>query len=91
MKLLIVTSIKEYQKKVADIFHQAQIKVFSVSETSGFKDDDGEALIDDWFSSGVESFDSIFIFSFTTVYFTFKCSFNQNAVTVFNSRFGYVS
>ena len=66
MKLLIVTSIKEYQKNVADILHKAQIKVFSVSETTGFKDDDGEMLMDDWFAAGEESFDSVFIFSFTT-------------------------
>ena len=66
MKLLIVTSIKEYQKNIADILHKAQIKVFSVNDTTGFKDDDGETLMDDWFAAGEESFESIFIFSFTT-------------------------
>ncbi len=66
MKLLIVTSIKEYQGKVAAMLHEAQIKVFSVSDTTGFKDDDGEMLMDNWFSAGEESFESIFIFSFTT-------------------------
>lgn len=66
MKLLIVTSIKEYQKNVADILHKAQIKVFSVNDTTGFKDDDEEILMDDWFAASEESFESIFIFSFTT-------------------------
>lgn len=66
MKLLIVTSLKEYQKEVAIIFKQVGIKVFSVSETTGFKEDHSENLLDSWFSSGKEHFNSIFLFSFTT-------------------------
>ena len=65
MKLLVVTSLKEYQKKVAHILDQAGIKVFSVSETIGFKDHQTSNMLDNWFSSGSEQFDSIFLFSFT--------------------------
>jgi hypothetical protein len=65
MKLLVVTSLKEYQKKVAHILDQAGIAVFSVSETIGFKDHHTTNLLDNWFSSGNEQFDSIFLFSFT--------------------------
>lgn len=65
MKLLIVTSLKEYQKEVATIFEHAGIKVFSVSETKGFKEDHNVNLLDSWFSSGKEHFDSVFLFSFT--------------------------
>lgn len=65
MKLLVVTSLKEYQKKVAHILDQAGIAVFSVSETIGFKDHRTTNLLDNWFSSGNEQFDSIFLFSFT--------------------------
>lgn len=65
MKLLVVTSLKEYQKKVAHILDQAGIEVFSVSETIGFKDHHTSNLLDNWFSRGSEQFDSIFLFSFT--------------------------
>ena len=65
MKLVIVTSLKDYQKEVATIFEKSGIKVFSVSETKGFKDDHSVNLLDNWFSSGKEHFDSIFFFSFT--------------------------
>jgi hypothetical protein len=65
MKLLVVTSLKEYQKKVAHILDQGGIAVFSVSETIGFKDQGTSNLLDNWFSSGNEQFDSIFLFSFT--------------------------
>jgi|SRR5665647_1905591 len=65
MKLLVVTILKEYQQTVAAIFEEAQIKVFSVSNTIGHKDDHKENLLDDWFASGEEEFDSIILFSFT--------------------------
>jgi hypothetical protein len=65
MKLLFVTSLKEYQKTVTDILNKADIPVFSVTETIGFKDHHKTNLLDNWFSSGTERFDSIFVFSFT--------------------------
>jgi hypothetical protein len=65
MKLLVITSLKEYQKKVANIMDQSGIPIFSVSETIGFKDQKSSNLLDNWFSSGNEQFDSIFLFSFT--------------------------
>lgn len=65
MKLLFVTSLKEYQKTVAAILYKADISVFSVTETIGFKDHHKTNLLDNWFSSGTERFNSIFVFSFT--------------------------
>ncbi|MDP4284513.1 MAG: hypothetical protein Q8891_08825 [Bacteroidota bacterium] len=65
MKLLVVTSLKEYQKNVAKIFEQAGISVFSVSDTIGFKENSAPNLIDEWFGAGTDHFDSIFLFSFT--------------------------
>lgn len=66
MKLLIITSIKEYQQSVADILRKTGISVFSVSETTGFKNNDGEPLMNDWFGTGEGSFESVVLFSFTT-------------------------
>jgi hypothetical protein len=65
MKLLLVTSLKEYQKTVANIMERAGIEVFSVSETVGFKEHDKSVLLNNWFSSGSEQADAIFLFSFT--------------------------
>ena len=66
MKLFIVTCVKEYQETVATIFTKASIHVFSASDTSGFKDNNGENLLDEGFAAGKERFDSIVLFSFTT-------------------------
>lgn len=66
MKLLIITSLKEYQKTVAHIADGAGIDVFSITEIMGFKDRKPMNLLDNWFSSGDEHFNSILFFSFTT-------------------------
>lgn len=65
MKLLVVTSLKEYQKAVAAIFEKAHINVFSVGNIIGHKDDDKVNLLDNWFARGDDQFDSILLFSFT--------------------------
>ncbi len=65
MKLLIVTSLNECQHKVADIFKETGIEVFSVSEIAGFKDGTSENLTYSWFGSGGDAYDSIMLFSFT--------------------------
>lgn len=65
MKFLIITSIKEYQKNIADIFKETGIEVFSVSKIAGFKEESSESLSHSWFGSGGDSVDSIMLFSFT--------------------------
>ncbi|HEY5749287.1 MAG TPA: hypothetical protein VIU12_24635 [Chryseolinea sp.] len=65
MKLLVITSLKEYQKKVAEIMDLSGITAFSITETIGFKDHRAPNRLDNWFSSGSENFDSVFLFSFT--------------------------
>ena len=66
MKLLIATCLKEDQEKVAKIFEKAKIAVFSVSNTNGFKGNNyNNNLMDSWFAAGSNSFDSLFLFSFT--------------------------
>jgi hypothetical protein len=65
MKLLVITCLKEYQRNAAQILEDAKIAVFSVTATIGIKDNQDSNLLDSWFSTGGEQFDSIFLFSFT--------------------------
>jgi len=65
MKFLIITCVKEYQDEVIKIFKEASIAAFSVTDVTGFKDNHVEGLMDGWFASGDEKFDSLVIFSFT--------------------------
>ena len=91
MKLLIVTCLKEYQQIVAAIFEEAQINVFSVTNTIGHKEDHTMNLLDNWFASGEEKFDSIFLFSFTDNANAVNAlelikKYNENAVSEFPVR-----
>ena len=65
MKLLLVTALKEYKRSISKIMEQSGINAFSITETSGFKGDDSQNLLDSWFASGDEFYDSIFLFNFT--------------------------
>lgn len=65
MKLLIITSIKDCQDVVAEIFRDSGIKVFSVSEISGFRAGAPESIEENWFGGIGDAFDSLMIFSFT--------------------------
>ena len=66
MKFFIVTCLKEYQDEVYRIFTHSNIEVFSATDVIGFKDNQKPNLLEDWFATGDEKFDSLFIFSFTT-------------------------
>ena len=65
MKNFIVTCLKEYQDDVIKIFKQANIHVLSAADVIGFKDNQAPDLLEDWFASGDEKFDSLMLFSFT--------------------------
>jgi hypothetical protein len=65
MKLLIITSLREYQEAVAQILERAGVKVFSASETTGFKNVSEDNLADNWFARTRDRVESTFLFSFT--------------------------
>ncbi|AEV97219.1 hypothetical protein A4D02_17365 [Niastella koreensis] len=65
MKLLMVTCLKESCNAVAQLFGKASIQVFSMTDVIGKKDGHQASLVDNWFSSGEEEYDSAIIFSFT--------------------------
>lgn len=66
MKIFIVTCLKEYQEDVTKIFKAANINVFSATDVLGFKDNQSPNLLEEWFATGDEKFDSLMLFSFTT-------------------------
>jgi len=65
MKFFIVTCLKECQEDVTKIFKEANIHAFSATDVIGFKDNQPLNLMEDWFASGDEKFDSLMLFSFT--------------------------
>ncbi|HVU54640.1 MAG TPA: hypothetical protein VHD83_06270 [Puia sp.] len=67
MKLLIITSLKEYLPQATALLKKAGVAVYSVNTTTGVRTNDGGGLLDDWFGSHSGEFDSIVLFSFTDV------------------------
>jgi hypothetical protein len=65
MKLFIVTCLKDYQEHVQKIFKEAKISVFSATDIIGYKNQRAPNLLEEWFATGDEKFDSLMIFSFT--------------------------
>ena len=64
MKLLIITCVKEYQQQVIDILHQSGVAAFSMTDITGYKNGYSDSLLDGWFATEHEAFDSLMFFSF---------------------------
>lgn len=65
MKLLIVTCIKEYEKETVELFMKAEITAFSNTDINGFKTNDAQNLISNWFSAATDHVNSVLFFTFT--------------------------
>ena len=65
MKLVIVTSVEEYQKEVLDFFKSANIENLSTSDIDGYKNIAPVLLSSNWFSAEKAGNESRLFFSFT--------------------------
>lgn len=66
MKLLLITSVLEFEKEVCKLFKKAEILVYSTSDIQGQKFFASKNIQDNWFSAQRDSYDSKLYFSFTT-------------------------
>ena len=64
MKLLVVTAVKDFEKEALRLFKAANINAFSSGDINGFKTEDHENLIDNWFSSSSDKVRSVLFFTF---------------------------
>lgn len=65
MKFFIATCLKEYKDDVCKLFKEAGIGAFSTTDITGVKQNGESDLLQEWFATGDEKFDSVIIFSFT--------------------------
>lgn len=66
MKLLLITSILEFEKEVCQLFKKAEIIVYSSSDIQGHKIFNGNDIQNNWFSSQKNTVNSKLYFSFTS-------------------------
>lgn len=65
MKLLIVTVVSQYHKKVLQLFKKAKIESFSESNIEGFKNSTSLVMTSSWFPVEKGGSQSNMFFSFT--------------------------
>ncbi|MCX7548606.1 hypothetical protein OS188_11655 [Xanthomarina sp. F1114] len=86
MKLVIVTSVEEFQKDILKLFKDADIHNFSSSEIDGYKNGSSLLMATSWFPSVKGGNESSLFFSFTEdekidTLFSLIKEFNSNVET----------
>lgn len=86
MKLLIVTTVAEYQKEVLQLFKKSGIDAFSASEIDGYKNSNSLIAMQSWFPAEHSGNESLMLFSFTDMekiekFFILATEFNENIET----------
>ena len=66
MKLIVITSILEFEKEVCQIFKQSEVEVYSSNDIQGHKFYSAINIKDNWFSAQKDTFNSKLFFSFTS-------------------------
>ncbi|MGB8704059.1 MAG: hypothetical protein WCD31_03410 [Gillisia sp.] len=64
MKLIIITSIKEFEKNVKDILKKSGIEIYSYRNVTGYKDITEESVENNWFAGEMNENESIMFYAF---------------------------
>jgi hypothetical protein len=76
MKLLIITSISEFEKDIKQMLVKANVKNFSYQEVIGYHNTNNEAIGDNWFATQMNENESMLFYAFVP---------SENVEIVFNS------
>lgn len=64
MKLLLITSVKEFEKDIKLMLRKSEVKSFSYKDVKGFKDNSEDAIEGNWFASNIQETESILFYAF---------------------------
>lgn len=64
MKLILVTSILEFEKEICQLFKKSEIEVYSSNDVQGHKFYSATNIQDNWFSAQRDTYNSKLYFSF---------------------------
>jgi nitrogen regulatory protein PII len=64
MKLLLITSVKEFENEIKQLLKKASVQSFSYQNVKGFKNNSGETIESNWFGSEMNETDSILFYAF---------------------------
>lgn len=83
MKLLLITSVKEFEKDIKLMLKKAQVKSFSYRDVNGFKDNSEDALEANWFATDRQETESVLFYAFVPKE---KVTALFDLVNVFNAK-----
>jgi hypothetical protein len=64
MKLVLITSIAEFEQDVKKMLKEAKVKSYSYRDVKGFRDASEENVESNWFGSEMNETDSIVFYAF---------------------------
>ena len=76
MKLLIITSISEFEKEIKQMLVKANVKNFAYKEVIGYDNTSDEAIGDNWFATEMNENESMLFYAFVP---------SENVEMVFNA------
>lgn len=66
MKLILVTSVLEFEKEICKLFKKSEVEVYSSNNIQGHKFYSATNIQDNWFSAQKDTYNSKLFFSFTS-------------------------
>lgn len=87
MKLIIITAVTHFEKKVKELLKKSGIHFFSYTDIKGFRDASEENVSSNWFASEMNENQSIMFYSFaeeekTDLLFKYVNEFNETQKTI---------
>ncbi|CAM4437869.1 hypothetical protein [Flavobacterium terrigena] len=76
MKLLIITSISEFENEIKQMLVKANVKNFSYKEVMGYHNTSNEAIGDNWFATEMNENESMLFYAFVP---------SENVEMIFNA------
>jgi hypothetical protein len=64
MKLLLITSIADFEKDIKKMLQKANVTTYSFKEVTGYRDISEEAIENNWFASELNETESILFYAF---------------------------
>ena len=64
MKLLVITSIREFEKEIKRILKKAAVKTYSYKDVTGYRDASELSIKENWFSNDMNEGEAIFFYAF---------------------------
>ena len=72
MKLLLITSIKAYEKEIKDILKSAQVSSYTYTDATGYRDASALAIQENWFSNDMDEGEAVLFYALVKKEFTDK-------------------